>query len=309
MACHGPEGVAAAPQWPNLAGQHETYLLAGARPVQERQPCRPRHEPADRAARRDDASKSSRRSSPRSRTCTIHTVHGPRRAAPPAARHTAAYAVRRVSHFERRASPPPGPVGFAVDAEQSAALAAFVELLLKWNKVYNLTGVRGADEVVDRHLVESFALRALLRGTQVADVGSGGGLPGLPLAIVEPERRFTLIESRAKRVRFLRHVVAELKLANTEVAHGRAEDLRVERPFATVLARAVAPPAELLSICRHLTAPGSILLLLTATHLQDAFRGLAPDFLLQPVAARTGLNCGARSCCWSGSMRSAAARR
>jgi 16S rRNA (guanine527-N7)-methyltransferase len=115
-------------------------------------------------------------------------------------------------------------IGLPLAAKQAAALAAFVELLLKWNKVYNLTGVRGADEVVDRHFVESFALRPLLKGTHVADVGSGGGLPGVPLAIVEPERRFTLIESRAKRVRFLRHVVAELELANTEVAHGRAED-------------------------------------------------------------------------------------
>ena len=174
-------------------------------------------------------------------------------------------------------------IGLTVAAEQSAALAAFVELLLKWNKVYNLTGVRGADEIVDRHLVESFALRSLLKGTHVADVGSGGGLPGVPLAIVEPERRFTLIESRAKRVRFLRHVVGELPLANTVVAHSRAEDLHVERPFDTVLARAVAPPAELLMICRHLTAPGSILLLLTAGHLQDAFRGLAPDFFVRPV--------------------------
>jgi 16S rRNA (guanine527-N7)-methyltransferase len=174
-------------------------------------------------------------------------------------------------------------VGFAVSVPQSVALAQFVELLLRWNKVYNLTGVRGADEIVDRHLVESFALRALLQGSEVADVGSGGGLPGLPLAIAEPERRFTLIESRAKRVRFLRHAAAELKLANVEVAHGRAEGLRVERPFATVLARAVAPPAELLTICRHLTAPGSILLLLTASHLQNAFRGLAADFLMRPV--------------------------
>ena len=174
-------------------------------------------------------------------------------------------------------------VGFSVTVPQSVALAQFVELLLRWNKVYNLTGVRGADEIVDRHLIESFALRALLRGSEVADVGSGGGLPGLPLAIAEPGRRFTLIESRAKRVRFLRHAAAELKLGNVEVAHGRAEGLRVERPFATVLARAVAPPAELLTICRHLTAPGSILLLLTASHLQNAFRGLAPDFLMRPV--------------------------
>ena len=174
-------------------------------------------------------------------------------------------------------------IGLPVTAEHATALAAFVTLLLKWNEVYNLTGVRGADEVVDRHFVESFALRPLLRGTRVADVGTGGGLPGVPLAIVEPDRHFTLIESRAKRVRFLRHAVAELGLKNTEVAHGRAEDLPVTQPFATVLARAVAPPAELLSICRHLTAPGSILLLLTASHRRDEFHGLAPDFILRPV--------------------------
>jgi 16S rRNA (guanine527-N7)-methyltransferase len=123
-------------------------------------------------------------------------------------------------------------------------------------------------------------LRSLLRGERVADVGSGAGLPGMPLAIVEPARAFTLIESRAKRVRFLRHVALELALGNVTVAHGRAELLRPDRPFDTVLARAVAPPAELLTICRPLTAPGSVLVLLTAAHLRETFRGLAPDFVV-----------------------------
>ncbi len=175
-----------------------------------------------------------------------------------------------------------GAVGISITAGEAARLATFVATLLRWNAVHNLTGVRGADEVIDRHLVESFALRPLLRGTLVADVGSGGGLPGVPLAIVEPERRFTLIESRAKRVHFLRHVAGRLELTNTEVAHGRAEALTFPRPFATVLARAVAPPAQLLAICRQLTAPGSLLLLLTAAHLRNAFRGLAPDFIMRP---------------------------
>jgi len=178
-----------------------------------------------------------------------------------------------------------GAAGIAVDAAQSEVLARFVEMLLRWNKVYNLTGVRGVDEIVDRHLVESLALRPYLHGATVADVGSGGGLPGLPLAIAEPGRHFTLIESRAKRVRFLRQAAIELGLANTAVAHSRAEHLRVEQPFATVLARAVAPPAELLAICRPLMAPGSILLLLTAPHLHEEFRDLAADFVLQPLAA------------------------
>ena len=150
---------------------------------------------------------------------------------------------------------------------QLDSLARFLELLMRWNQVYNLTGIRDLDELVDRHVVESLALRPLLRGELIADVGTGAGLPGLPLAIANPKRSFTLIESRAKRVRFLRHVVGELGLDNTTVAHGRAEHLRPERPFDTVLARAVAPPAELLEICRNLTAPGSLLLLLTAAHL------------------------------------------
>jgi 16S rRNA (guanine527-N7)-methyltransferase len=174
--------------------------------------------------------------------------------------------------------------GVRLPDAQSAALARFLELLMRWNRVYNLTGIHDVAELVDRHLIESLALKTLLKGERIADVGTGAGLPGLPLAITERTRSFTLIESRAKRVRFLRHVIGELGLANTEVAHARAEHLRPERPFDTVLARAVAPPPELLEICRNLTAPGSILLMLTATHLQSAFDGLAPDFVLRDVA-------------------------
>src|SRR4029077_6649724 len=170
----------------------------------------------------------------------------------------------------------------------SEALARFLELLMRWDRVYNLTGIRDRQELVDRHLVESLALRPLLRGERIADVGAASGLPGLPLAIVEPDRSFTLIESRAKRVRFLRQAIVELGLRNAVVAHGRAEDLRSERPFGTVLARAVAPPAELLAIVRGLTAPGSILLLLTAAHLETLFAGLAPDFEPRAVELERG---------------------
>jgi 16S rRNA (guanine527-N7)-methyltransferase len=178
--------------------------------------------------------------------------------------------------------------GLELPKPQSEALARFLDLLMRWNRVYNLTGIRDAGELVDRHLIESLALRPLLRGERIADVGTGAGLPGLPLAITEPDRAFTLIESRAKRVRFLRQVIVELGLRNAVVAHGRAEHLRPAQPFATVLARAVAPPAELLEICRNLTAPGSILLLLTAAHLETQFAGLAPDFVQRSVELERG---------------------
>ena len=104
--------------------------------------------------------------------------------------------------------------GVELPLEREAALAAFLALLARWNRVYNLTAVRDADEVVARHFVESLALRPFLRGDRIADVGTGAGFPGMPLAIAEPERSFTLIDSRAKRIRFLRHAVAELGLRN-----------------------------------------------------------------------------------------------
>jgi 16S rRNA (guanine527-N7)-methyltransferase len=184
----------------------------------------------------------------------------------------------------------PTAVGAALDAAGcpvargiADALAGYLQLLVKWNRTYNLTGIRDPDELVERHLVESLALAPLLRGGRVADVGTGAGLPGIPLAIVAPERRFVLIESRAKRVRFLRHVVMTLGLANTEVAHSRVEDLPCAQPFDTVLARAVAPPAALVAITRHLTAPGTILLLLTATRLEEEWRTSAAEFGLRPL--------------------------
>jgi 16S rRNA (guanine527-N7)-methyltransferase len=177
--------------------------------------------------------------------------------------------------------------GVAVASDRLPALVAFLELLVKWNRVYNLTGIRDAGELVERHLVESLALLPLLRGERIVDVGTGAGLPGLPLAIAAPERSFLLVESRAKRVRFLRHVVGTLPLRNVEVAHSRVEHLPCERPFDTVLARAVAPPADLIGMTRHLTAPGSILLLLTASRLEQEWRGLAADFRLRPIGVDT----------------------
>lgn len=172
--------------------------------------------------------------------------------------------------------------GCPVEAEAAARLAAFLNLLLRWNRVFNLTGIRTARELVARHLVESLALRPLVAGRSVGDIGSGAGLPGLPLAVVEPERRFALIESRAKRCRFLRHAVAELGLDNVGVIESRAEDLDVA-PFDTVVARAVAKPAELVALCRPLTVPGGRLLLLTSAELARSCEAVAPDFTPLPV--------------------------
>ena len=154
-------------------------------------------------------------------------------------------------------------VGLAQSGDTAGALAEFLQLLSKWNKVHNLTAIIDPEAMIQRHLVESLALGAFLRGDRIADVGSGGGLPGIPLAIAEPEREFTLIESRGKRVGFLRHVQAVLGLKNVVVEHARVEDLLPIPPFDTVLARAVAALPDLLKLTGHLFGPDTILLALT----------------------------------------------
>jgi len=177
--------------------------------------------------------------------------------------------------------------GFELAPEQARALARFLELLARWNRVHNLTAIRDPQAAVERHLLESLALAPLLRGERVADIGTGAGLPGMPLAIAEPSRHFTLIESRAKRVAFLRHVAGDLGLANVTVAHGRAEDLRPEQPFDTVLARAVAPPAELLALSAPLVAPKGVAVLSTTEPLCGSLRGSRPRTASRRCAART----------------------
>lgn len=171
-----------------------------------------------------------------------------------------------------------GQAGLRRDPAAIARLAQFVNLVAKWNRVHNLTGKGGNRTLVERHLVESLALQPLLEGMRIADVGSGAGFPGIPLAVCEAERRFTLIESRSKRVAFLRHAAATLRLANVEIAHSRAEDLPATPPFDTVLARAVARPAQLLEIVRPLLRCGGLLLVLTSVELAQTLREASPGF-------------------------------
>ena len=150
-----------------------------------------------------------------------------------------------------------------VTPDEAEQLDAYLDLLTRWNRVHNLTAVKDRDAMIERHVAESLALRSALCGTRVADVGSGAGLPGIPLAIVEPERQFTLIESRAKRAAFLRHAKAELALENVDVIEARVEDLRDAAPFDTVLARAVASLPEVVRLAGHLLGTRGIMLVPT----------------------------------------------
>ena len=142
--------------------------------------------------------------------------------------------------------------------DQCDALAAYVELLVKWNRVINLTAVRDPQEMVRRHILDSLAVHEHIDSNTLIDVGAGAGLPGIPLAILKPHLNVTLIDSVAKKTRFIQQAATELKLANVTALHSRVEEVEMKAPL--VIARAFAAPEKLANLTRHLLPPGGRLL-------------------------------------------------
>jgi 16S rRNA (guanine527-N7)-methyltransferase len=166
-------------------------------------------------------------------------------------------------------------LGLKPGADRCELLLAYMALLQKWNTAYNLTAVREPAEMVTRHLLDSLAVAPLLHGRRLIDVGSGAGLPGVPLAICAPQRQFHLLDSNGKRTRFLFQVKTALGLDNIEVQRTRVESFRPALPYDAVLSRAFASLQEMVSSCRHLLAPGGRFL---------AMKGLYPAQELAAVA-------------------------
>jgi len=139
--------------------------------------------------------------------------------------------------------------------QQKQQLVAYVGLLDKWNKAYNLTSVRDPQQMLVRHILDSIVVAPQLIGSRFIDVGTGPGLPGIPLAIVMPDAHFTLLDSLGKRVRFLRQVQHELGLTNITPVQSRVEDFPAEPPFDGVISRAFASLTDMVNWCHHL--PGT----------------------------------------------------
>lgn len=166
-------------------------------------------------------------------------------------------------------------------------LVAYVQMLARWNKAYNLTAIRDPREMVTRHLLDSLAVVPHFHARRAIDVGTGGGLPGIPLALVFPERQFVLLDANSKKTRFLVQARAELGLANVTVVHGRVEDYRPEQPFDAVITRAFASVADILTSSRHLLAPGGEFLAMKGLVPADELASLPPGFHLEEVIALT----------------------
>lgn len=143
-------------------------------------------------------------------------------------------------------------MGLAVSAEAQEKLLVYLSLLQKWNKTYNLTAITDMEKMISYHLLDSLSVAPYLSGESVVDVGSGAGLPGIPLAIYFPEKKFTLIDSVGKKTRFISHAARELELSNVQVVNGRAEEYQTPNSFDTMIARAVASVEDLTKISKHL---------------------------------------------------------
>ena len=160
-------------------------------------------------------------------------------------------------------------LGIELTAAQAGQLIRHLDLLDEWGQRMNLTAIRERDQQVTKHLLDSLTVLPHLRGERIADVGSGAGFPGIPLAVLTPGRHYTLIDSTGKKCRFLEHVRDELGLANVEVVHSRAEAHKPAVRYDTVIARAVGPIADLVKYSGHLVAAGGRLLAMKGRYPED----------------------------------------
>jgi 16S rRNA (guanine527-N7)-methyltransferase len=145
-------------------------------------------------------------------------------------------------------------LGVTLDEARLEQFGKLVAELLKWNRAFNLTAISDPEQVLTHHLLDSLAVHDDLAGTTIADVGTGAGFPGLPLAIVDPSRRFTLVDAVDKKLRFIDHAARELGLRNVTTRHARVEQLAPE-PFDTVVSRAFAPLPRLAAWVAPLAGP------------------------------------------------------
>ncbi len=146
------------------------------------------------------------------------------------------------------------------DQAQLQKLIQFIKLIAKWNKAYNLTAVRDLEDMCRLHILDSLAVLPFIHGQRVADIGTGAGLPGIPLAIFLTDVEFVLVDSNSKKTRFVQQAILELKLSNVSVQHQRVEKFQPDNLFSSVTMRAFASLQDIMHLTRHLLDSNGILL-------------------------------------------------
>jgi len=175
-------------------------------------------------------------------------------------------------------------LGLDVSTEAREKLLAYLQLMAKWNRVYNLTALRNPGEWVTHHLLDSLSVLPHIRGPVVADVGSGAGLPGLVLAIVRPDWHVISVEAVDKKAAFQRQVAAELALANVRVEGGRVESVVLECSADTVVSRAFSSLVDFVNLTRHLLKPGGQWAAMKGKKPLKEMAALPPDVRVSNIA-------------------------
>ena len=176
-------------------------------------------------------------------------------------------------------------LGVAPGENQSGPLLDYLELVEKWNKSYNLTRVTAPHQMIGRHLLDSLALLPYIHGAALLDIGSGAGLPGIPLAITRPGINVVLLDSGGKKIRFLNHIVRTLHLNNVNTVHERIEAYQPALLPDTICARAVTALPQTIEWCAHLMGPDTRLLAMKGRYPEQELLALPAGFMIDEVLA------------------------
>lgn len=179
-----------------------------------------------------------------------------------------------------------------VSAEIQDKFLAYLTLLDQWNRVYNLTAIHDMKEMVMLHIIDSLSINRFLHGTRIIDVGSGAGLPGIPLALLHPDKDFTLLDSNNKKTRFLTQVVLELGIKNVQVVQSRAEDFHPEVGFDSIITRAFSSLKDMLQLTGHLARAEGEFLAMKGAYPEEEIQQVPDNFRVMSIHALriNGLN-------------------
>ncbi|MCD8524257.1 MAG: 16S rRNA (guanine(527)-N(7))-methyltransferase RsmG [Gammaproteobacteria bacterium] len=173
--------------------------------------------------------------------------------------------------------------GLMLDMHQIMRLTTYLEQLNHWNRAYNLTAITDPMEQVYKHIVDSLCIHEAIKGERIADIGTGAGLPGIPLAIMFPEKQFTLVDSHHKRIMFIQHVVITLKLSNVMALHHRVETFRPSGLFDAVVSRAFSSLHDFVEKTQHLLIENGELLAMKGEYPSDELGKIPRDFYAAEV--------------------------
>ena len=188
---------------------------------------------------------------------------------------------------------------YVISDDVQEKLLAYIDMLQRWNRVFNLTAIRNFDDIVSLHLLDSLSILPYLKGTRLLDVGTGAGFPGIPLALMCPEKQFFLLDSNNKKTRFLTQVICDLGIKNVVVIHSRCESFHPDECFDTIMTRAFASLQQIVLSTQHLLGPEGQFLAMKGIYPKDEIKELPASFcvlavhelLIQGIHAKRHLVC------------------